>query len=569
MERQLAQFEELESLAKNAAAALDDGMKKFVDTSSYARKNLSVGSLPPEAEDEDTKLLDDLKGFDEALDQKQEQEHQAAMDELRERQSNLSTQIEEVQTEINHLNASTSKEKKKQERIAEDIDALKKQHESADKELIRLQQLNPKEDQEKLDKTLQENNELLERIEASRRDLFMAQKRVSLHNEAFEQAKNLAKKLLVAGGKLKWQEEEGGTKKEGKSEEGEAVVPESPKALVGDSAAIDVEAALDGEASPSGDLPKIADMRAGSAPGEDTAVDDEALGEEGKSAAAATADVEATSLDQEPFSPASDQEPWSPATATIWPSEPGSGTESPASPTSPTTPWGQEEPESPTSPTSPADGTVEGDVTSPRGFKGLGTVLAMKKGAQSWMKNSLGKQHTSPKLPPEIQKHLDEEQRDADLAEQIQCKCADLNREIAHIESWVQKSKDVEFKEMLELQEQKVESEVPPQVLELRQQVKKRKKLLQNLRTNWSTVRELAKRGARGQQKAGKESGDLRLAILNLCEEALADAGCSPDQAKTAVIDDAVEPSATDDGVEPVDGNTAATDDAGEASRIG
>ena len=38
---------------------------------------------------------------------------------------------------------------------------------------------------------------------------------------------------------------------------------------------------------------------------------------------------------------------------------------------------------------------------------------------------------------------------------------------------------------MLELQEQKVEAEVPAEVLSLRNQVKKRKKLLQNLRTHW------------------------------------------------------------------------------------
>merc|ERR1712039_480799 len=79
IEKQLAQFEELEGLARNAVAALEDSSRRFTEVANSAKKNLAVGVLPPEADDEDMKVLEDLKGFDERLDQQQEERHTAAM----------------------------------------------------------------------------------------------------------------------------------------------------------------------------------------------------------------------------------------------------------------------------------------------------------------------------------------------------------------------------------------------------------------------------------------------------------------------------------------------------------
>lgn len=158
----------------------------------------------------------------------------------------------------------------------------------------------------------------------------------------------------------------------------------------------------------------------------------------------------------------------------------------------------------------------------------------MKKGASQWMKKSLEK---SSQHPPEVQALLDQEQKDSELAEQISVKTNDIYAQIAKIEDWVKMSKDVDIKQLLEEQEQKADAEVPPEILDLRQNVKKRKKLLQNLRTHWWNVRELAKRGAR-DQGSGKDAADLRMAILNICDDALTEAGRAPGQAKDAGVDD-------------------------------
>merc|ERR1719506_183840 len=196
IERQLAQFEELEGLAKQAQEALHEASKKFNETTSYARRNLIVGSLPPEAEDEDTKVLQDLRGFDEALDQKQEEEHKAAMSALKDHETDLNGQIAEAQKEIDRLHQKTSKEKTKQDRLAADIAALKLQQQTAAKELARLQELNPEEDQAKLDQLLEENHELRERVHQVRNDYEAAKQRESTQDETFSKATQAAAAVL-------------------------------------------------------------------------------------------------------------------------------------------------------------------------------------------------------------------------------------------------------------------------------------------------------------------------------------------------------------------------------------
>lgn len=159
--------------------------------------------------------------------------------------------------------------------------------------------------------------------------------------------------------------------------------------------------------------------------------------------------------------------------------------------------------------------------------------MKLKSGGVGWAQKaraSAQKMAQQSGHPPEVQKLLEQEQRDLELAQQYSNRTVDLNRQISSIEAWVKKSKDVDIKQMVEALEQKNEAEVPSEVAALRQQVKKRKKLLTTLRQSWYGVRELAKRGARAQG-TGREASDLRVAILNVCEDALAEAGRKPGQA--------------------------------------
>lgn len=569
IENQLRQFEELEALARSAVTTLEEGARKFADVASNAKRNLVIGVLPPEAECEDTKVLQDLKGFDEQLDKRQEEEHLAEMKALASRESELCTQLIQVQTEIDAITVKIAQEKKKKDAIMADMEVVKKEHKEVTKELRKLNLINPKEEQARLDRILDENEELKRLVEGARSDLAGARERVEAGTQAFTQSREAATRLIMTKKKEKMklktaalstmaaarhvkpkpdgedvqQEDQGQSLEEGeisdvaqlesetialpnenepsepvsagphesmnaerhpggKVESNDVLVPEDANMMepqvemIGDmQAEVEAETAIEenAETQKNDESSNIVELEEELAHADRDGPSEDIIMAEEKEERMVKADgTEAQDVEDSHAAKQEEQE----KIAEIGSTEVRDAQESQA-----------------------MDQEVELDEPqSPVRQISAEQQDAAKSRIEGW-KQKLG---LSPKekIPERVQKLMEQEQKDNKLAAQLKARSAEINRQIAAVEDWVRKSKGIDIKATLEAEEQKIEEDVPAEVLNLRQQTKKQKKHLQNLRMHWYNVRELAKRGAK-TAGGGKEAAELRLAILRICEDAL------------------------------------------------
>mmetsp|Transcript_82081 Transcript_82081/g.143157 ORF Transcript_82081/g.143157 Transcript_82081/m.143157 type:complete len:1045 (-) Transcript_82081:26-3160(-) len=422
IEEQLAQFQELEGLAKTAVTVLQDNTERFVEAAAQARRNLQVGSLPDDdEEDDDSKLLKELKGIDENLIKKQDEDHKAEMQKLEAKAAQLRADVAHAEEERERLGVQIEKERKRQESTLSEILNVEAKHKEAQEELNKLPQLNLDEDEQKLERLNTENARLALEVEGARRNLTMAMRRKELNGQALEQSRDLASKVLNSAKKDDSKLEEDAEKQAVKEEEKQKEREEEEQRLVQE----DAWKALQEQ------------MKA------DVEKDDKTGGgKDGK--------------DDDGEKPA---------------------------------------------------GTREGS---------LGAILALKKSANLWR----GKAKNAPKVSAEVQKYLDEEQRDNEEAAKYQAKTLRLHKQIAAMEAWAKQAKAGLI--MPDLPQE----EASPEVVHLRKKVKSKKKELQGMRAHWWNVRELAKRGAR--IPTGKEAIEIRNAIVNICDEALIQVGRDP-----------------------------------------
>jgi len=540
IEKQLRQFEELEILAKSAVTTLEEGARKFADVANNAKRNLTIGVLPQEAECEDTKVLQDLKGFDEQYDRKQEEEHLAEMQALEQRESELCTQLNEIQTEIDAVTVKIAQEKKKKDAIMIEVDDVKREHKELNKELRNLNLMNPQEEQEKLNRILDENEELRQLIDGARYNIIEARRRVEVTTQAFAQSREAATRLIMtrkkdriklkaaasnkfgAGRKMEPHKDGGATEQE-KQAEGDDGGEKSPEAIVDDmhpegcdvahretakvtdegDERIESNIASDNEHKEKQNSSQNVEISEDQADGEqEETVADQANGGNAKQEEDQDIASNESSKAQTSRSPAQELEEHE--------------VEDRQSPVQKPEDYEPEDCQSPTQELEvceaedPQSQVQESEVEE--------QPEAVKSRIEGW-KQKLG---LSPKekIPEHIHNLMVQEQKDNKLAAQFKAKSAEINRQIAAIEDWVRKSKGVDIKTMLDAEEQKIEDDVPAELLSLRQQTKKQKKTLQALRMHWYNVRELAKRG--GKAHGGKEAAELRLAILRICEDALA-----------------------------------------------